>query len=70
MRNTDLVTTAEAALILGYTPEYIRKLARAGRLPIALIVGRDQRLFNREQLEALARQRDEAPQTSTRRHQL
>ena len=66
MRDTNLITTAEAALLLGCTPENVRKLARRGQLPIAMIVGRDQRLFNRAQLEEIVRRRDHA---TTRRHQ-
>ena len=59
MRDTHLCTTAQAAEILHCVPENVRKLARHGRLPIAAIVGRGQRLFDRTQVQQLAAARAE-----------
>ena len=35
----DLITTSESARILDCVPDNVRKLARSGALPIAIIVG-------------------------------
>ncbi len=51
----DLITTAESAPILKCVPDNVRKLARQGKLKTALIVGKNQRLFHRRDVEALAR---------------
>jgi excisionase family DNA binding protein len=54
-----LLTTAEAAAILHTVPDNVRRLARDGQLPIAAIVGRGQRLFNRDVVEQLAHDRQQ-----------
>lgn len=53
----DLITTAEAAGILDCVPESVRKMARVGRLPVAVFVGRGQRLFRRGSVQAFAEAR-------------
>ena len=62
MRHLQLITSAEAGSVLACTPANIRKLARLGKLPVAAIVGRGQRLFRRRDVERLAAARREARQ--------
>ena len=52
-----LVTTAESARILDCVPDNVRKLARTGQLPVVAVVGRGQRLFDREQVKRFAEKR-------------
>lgn len=54
-----LITTAEAAEVIDTVPDNVRRLARAGQLPIAATVGRGQRLFDRATVERFARERKE-----------
>jgi len=58
--NEKLITTSEVAALLGCGVGRVRQLARAGRLPVAAIVGRSMRLYDRERVEQLARERAEA----------
>lgn len=61
MREPDamqLLTSFEAAQILGCAPDTIRLMARLGRLPIE-IETRAGRLFRRDVIENIARQRRE-----------
>lgn len=51
MLHTQLITTGQAALILGCSVENIRRLIRLGRLPLAGTVGRGQRLLERAAIE-------------------
>lgn len=53
-----LLTTAEAARLLGCTPDNVRRLTRAGALTPAMVVGRGQRLYARHDVEMLARRSD------------
>lgn len=55
--NADLITSAQAARILACVPDNVRKLAREGKLPVAGTVGRGQRLFERGDIERLAKTR-------------
>jgi excisionase family DNA binding protein len=50
----EFVTTAQAAAILRCSPENIRRLANRAALPVAHRVGRNQRLFERREVEQLA----------------
>lgn len=52
-----LITTIQVAARLGCSTDNVRKLARGGRLPVAEIVGRGQRLFDEAVVEKLARAR-------------
>jgi DNA-binding transcriptional MerR regulator len=54
MHHTQLITTAQAAAIVDCTPANIRRLADREQLPIAVRVGRGQRLFDRRDVERLA----------------
>jgi DNA-binding transcriptional MerR regulator len=56
MRN-DLLESADAGRILGLTPAAVRQLARRGTLPVAGVTPRGVRLFTREAIEQLARER-------------
>jgi hypothetical protein len=54
----DLVTTAEAARILGRSPQRIRQLANAGDLAVVARVGtKGNRLYARADVERLAHER-------------
>lgn len=58
MRDRHLITTAQSARILdNCTPDNVRKLAREGRLPVAAVVGRGQRLFDLDVVQRLAVER-------------
>jgi excisionase family DNA binding protein len=57
MRDTDLLTTAESAVELGNVPDYVRRLARQGRIPVAVVVGRGQRLYRRADIQKFAAER-------------
>jgi hypothetical protein len=57
MRDTELISSSQASKILGLVPDYVRKLARTGHLPIALIVGNGQRLYERRAVERFAAER-------------
>jgi hypothetical protein len=63
MRDTKLLTSAESASILECTPENVRKLARQGTLPIAIVVGRGTRLFDRDVVQRLAAERATSSET-------
>jgi excisionase family DNA binding protein len=52
----DLLTVGDAAAILGLSPDMVRVLHRQGRLP-ALRTPRGNRLFERRDVERLARER-------------
>ena len=52
-----LLLTSDAAYILKVTPDTVRYLERTGRLR-ALKTSRGVRLFNREDVERLARERE------------
>lgn len=56
MNQTPYVSTFEAAQILGCAPDTIRWMARSGRL-VAAITTKAGRLFDRAQVEQLARER-------------
>lgn len=56
-RDDDLLTTADAAKILGLSPDMVRLLARDGRLPATAASVRGLRLFLRRDVEALAAER-------------
>jgi hypothetical protein len=62
-----LITSAEAAAILQITPDYVRRLARAGQLAAAVVVGvdvnRSQRLFDRAVVQQFARDRKQRRRT-------
>jgi hypothetical protein len=53
----DLLTTADAARILGLSPDMVRLLARDRRLPVAAETVRGVRLFRRDAVDALAAER-------------
>ncbi len=53
----DLLTTADAARILGLSADMVRLLAREGRLPAVAETVRGLRLFRQEDVEALAAER-------------
>jgi excisionase family DNA binding protein len=53
VRETQLITSGEAAKIRNCSPENIRRLVRIGRLPVAAVVGRGQMLFDRTIVEQL-----------------
>ena len=57
MRDYRLITTTQVAARFGCTSDNVRKLAREGRLPVAAVVGRYQRLFDEDVVEKLARAR-------------
>lgn len=48
---------ADAAGVLGITPQRVRDLARRGVLPVAATTPRGARLFRAEDVERLARER-------------
>jgi hypothetical protein len=50
----DLVSSCEAALILGRTPDAVRLMARRGRL-VTAVVTRAGRLYRRHDVENLAK---------------
>jgi hypothetical protein len=54
---TELITTAEAARILGRTPDTVRWMARTGRIEVAVQTDAGIRLFSRRLIEALAAER-------------
>lgn len=54
-----LIESADAARILHVTPARVRQLALVGRLPVAVTTPRGARLFTRDAVEALARERAE-----------
>jgi excisionase family DNA binding protein len=56
--HTALLLTNDVARILGVSPETVRLLERLGRLP-ALKTERGVRLFDRRDVERLAREREE-----------
>ena len=62
-RKDDLLTTADAAKILGLSADMVRVLARDGRLPATAASVRGLRLFLRRDVEALA-----ADRAGTRAH--
>jgi hypothetical protein len=53
----DLLTTADAARVLGLSSDMVRLLAREGRLPVGAESVRGVRMFRREDVEALAAER-------------
>jgi DNA-binding transcriptional MerR regulator len=53
----ELLESADASRILGLTPAAVRQLARRGTLPFAHVTPRGVRLFAREAIERLARDR-------------
>jgi DNA-binding transcriptional MerR regulator len=58
----ELLMSADAGRVLNLTPAAVRQLARRGTLPVARMTPRGVRLFTREAIEQLARQReDRAP---------
>jgi DNA-binding transcriptional MerR regulator len=63
MRN-DLLESADAGRILGLTPAAVRQLARRGILPVVGRTARGVRLFTREAIEELAREREDRAQGS------
>jgi excisionase family DNA binding protein len=52
-----LLTAADAARILDVVPATVRMMALSGRLPVAAKTEGGIRLFSREDVETLARQR-------------
>ena len=61
MRDSELLTSAQSATVLKRTPDNLLELARQGTLPVAIVVGRGQRLYRRfSDVEDLAAQRDAA----------
>ncbi|MGE0541506.1 MAG: helix-turn-helix domain-containing protein [Dehalococcoidia bacterium] len=60
--NPELLSTAEAARILGVTPDRIRQMATNGDL-VPVEVTSLGRLFARQSVEQLARQREAAART-------
>ena len=52
-----LLTAADAARILGVVPATVRVMALSGRLPVAAMTEGGIRLFRREDVERLARER-------------
>jgi excisionase family DNA binding protein len=62
----DFLTPADAARILGVAPATVRQMARQGTLPVAAATEGGNRLFDRRAVEALARKRQKAQQTSQR----
>lgn len=58
----ELLTVGDAAAILGLSADMVRVLHRQGRLP-ALLTPRGNRLFKREDVERLARERKVARET-------
>jgi excisionase family DNA binding protein len=63
---TELLTTADAARILGVVPATVRLLERAGKLP-ALKTPSGQRLFQRDEVQRVADDRRNAVSSATRR---
>jgi hypothetical protein len=62
------VTSLETARILGCAPDNVRQLARAGKLPVALLIGpRHTRLFDRHVVEEFRRKRRLAADEAKRR---
>lgn len=61
----DLITTAEAAQILGLVPDTVRKMAQRGRLAVAAELRAGWRLYRRRDIEKLkaARERNPDPKT-------
>ena len=57
MDEPELLETCEAGRVLNLTPASVRGLAAKGTLPVAVLTRRGQRLFRREDVEALARAR-------------
>lgn len=53
-----LLTAADAARILNVVPATVRVMALSGRLPVAATTEGGIRLFRREDVERLARERD------------
>ena len=55
----NLITSGQAARVFNppCSAENIRRLARIGQLPVAAIIGRGQRLYERTDVETLARER-------------
>jgi Helix-turn-helix domain len=60
----DLLESADASRILGLTPATVRQLARRGTLPVASVTPRGVRLFTREAIEKLAREREDQRQAT------
>jgi excisionase family DNA binding protein len=58
MRDVRLLSTIQVARLLGCGSDNVRTLARLGRLPVAAIVGRDQRLFDADVIQQFARERE------------
>lgn len=56
----ELLTTADAARLLGITPATVRVHADHGRLPVAVRTQGQMRLFRREDVENFRRARDGA----------
>jgi excisionase family DNA binding protein len=56
-RPDDLMTSSDAARILGLSSDMVRLLARRGALPIAARTIGGVRLFRREDVERVARDR-------------
>jgi DNA-binding transcriptional MerR regulator len=53
----ELMETAEAGRVLKRTPATVRLLAKQGKLRVAALTGRGQRLYRREDVERLAKAR-------------
>lgn len=64
--NIDLISTGQAAKILDCSNDNVRRLVRMGKLAVAAIVGKGQRLLDREVVEELARLRANAVPASGR----
>lgn len=62
----ELLTPSDAARILKLAPATVRDLARRGVLRVAVLTERGNRLFRREDVEALERTRREIGMTPLR----
>lgn len=57
----DLLTVSDVAEVLGLGPSMVRKLDRTGILPASTRTKRGYRLYHREEVESLARERAAHP---------
>lgn len=58
MDDQEIIETHLAANVIGVTPAYVRDLADAGRLRVALKTASGQRLFRRSDVLKFAAERD------------
>lgn len=53
----DLITVSETAAILGVSEATVRRMDHDGRLPVALRLSSGERLFDRAEVERIAKEK-------------